>query len=87
MRASRAPIAIRRRKMHACEETGKLRYRDWAQAQEALLAAVWDRQTAQAHNVASHRREVRAYPCGRCNGWHLTSQGGDRVAAAPLRAL
>lgn len=81
MRASRAPIAIRRRKIQVCEETGKYRYRDQTQAQQALLAAVWDRQTAQAHDVASHRREVRAYPCDWCNGWHLTSWATDWVAA------
>jgi uncharacterized protein with PIN domain len=31
----------------------------------------------QKHRRHDYRKECRVYHCPRCNGWHLTSKGGD----------
>lgn len=45
----------------------KVRYRDRIGALLALAAA--------ERSESIRRREVRAYPCPKCKGWHLTSKG------------
>lgn len=53
---------------------GKFRYKDEAAATAALLKA-W-------RSLAPRRRELRAYECDRCTGWHLSSQPSDQVVAS-----
>ena len=69
-----------------CPTTGKHRFRDHAEAVEALHSAQNARQRAELAGVASRRRERRAYSCAACNGFHLTSQsqalGGSPFSAA-----
>ena len=45
--------------------TGKVRYRDKLSATRAV-------QTIQTYSTRD-RKAVRAYECGQCHGWHLTS--------------
>lgn len=56
---------------------GKVRFPDRLAALLAVASAV-----ALAERGNDARREVRAYPCGNCHGWHLTSnaRGKGRVA-------
>ncbi len=55
--------------------TGKIRYRDRTQAQDALTVAKHRGAAARALGEETHRNELRAYSCSACNsGWHLTSQ-------------
>lgn len=54
--------------------TGKLRYRDRTQAQDALTAAKHRGATARRFGETTTRDECRAYSCPLCSGWHLTSQ-------------
>ena len=55
-------------------ETGKLRYRDRTQAQDALTIAKHGAATARALGEETSRNECRAYSCSVCGSWHLTSQ-------------
>lgn len=52
-----------------CGPTRKLRYRSPGAAHNALESTRLAR--VEGHNV--RRRELRAYHCLLCNGWHLTS--------------
>lgn len=64
-----------------CVPTGKRRFRDHDEAVAALHSACNSR-TAAAHcGTTTRRRETRAYQCGACNGWHLTSQSAILIAA------
>lgn len=60
-------------------ESGKLRYRDRTQAQDALTVAKHRGVTARGYGEATSRNERRAYCCPICSGWHLTSQPGHTV--------
>jgi L-asparaginase II len=55
-------------------ETGKLRYRDYTQAQDALTVAKHSGATARELGQLTRRNERRSYACPVCNGFHLTSQ-------------
>jgi hypothetical protein len=57
-----------------CPRSGKVRYRDHAQARFALSGMRALRLAAEANGVESARQEVRVYQCGMCDGWHATSQ-------------
>lgn len=57
-----------------CDLSGKRRYRDHHQAQDALESTRRARSFVQELGLASTRNEQRAYPCAYCNGWHLTSR-------------
>lgn len=63
-------------------ETGKLRYRDRTQAQDALTVAKHHGATARGFGEDTSRNECRAYSCPVCGGWHLTSQARYGVEAA-----
>lgn len=52
--------------------SGKRRYRDRIGAQLALAVI--------NHRGGGRRNETRAYRCGACRGWHLTSQPARRTA-------
>lgn len=56
---------------------GKVRFPDRLAALLALASA-----GALAERGNDARREVRAYPCENCHGWHLTSKGRGRRRAA-----
>ncbi len=56
-----------------CGDCGKLRYRDRHQATDALNAARRQRSSDLIYSGRTTRREVRAYKCEACRGWHLTS--------------
>jgi hypothetical protein len=64
--------------------TGKARFRDRAQAQDALKVGKRCRIRAALSGGVSRRRELRAYRCAVCRGWHLTSWA--QVPAADLRS-
>jgi hypothetical protein len=55
-------------------ESGKLRYRDLRQAQDALTLSKHRGATARAFGEQKQRNECRAYCCPFFGGWHLTSQ-------------
>lgn len=58
--------------------TGKVTFGSWDEAQ----LAVTDAKIARAlHRKPTKRREERAYQCGLCKLWHLTSKP-DRAEAA-----
>ena len=53
-----------------CPSGGKLRWPSEEVAHRALKQAQKRSKTSRV----KRRVEKRAYPCSRCNGWHLTSQ-------------
>jgi len=64
--------------------TGKVRYPEKRSATMTLHHFASGRALAAAYNAVSRRRECRAYQCGACNGWHLTSRpepGASRFVA------
>jgi hypothetical protein len=63
----------RKKSSRRCPVTGKVRYRDHAEAVTALHRVLSIRRL---HNgpVPCARRERRGYGCHFCKGWHLTSQ-------------
>lgn len=56
-----------------CGACGKHRYRDHDEAVASLHRAANARQRAALDGAVTDRREVRAYECDSCRGWHLTS--------------
>lgn len=54
--------------------SGKLRYRDHAEAVRALHGAQNARNRAAQAGARSNRAERRDYRCPLCHGYHLTSQ-------------
>lgn len=58
----------------------KRRYRDEATALHEL--EVVQAKRAAEHPDGDRPRECRAYFCGECSGWHLTSQPNQKAAAA-----
>lgn len=74
-------------KSRYCPSSNKYRFRDHSEVVQALHRAQNARYWAAVEGSATRRREVRAYRCRDCNGWHLTSQG-KRTAqwdAEPVR--
>ncbi len=61
-------------KTRECPITGKRRYADYEMAKDALTEAKYARHMQESENKSSRRREVRAYLCDFCLGWHLTSR-------------
>ena len=57
-----------------CPMSGKVRFRDQAQAGFALEGMRALRLEAEARELETRRREKRVYQCGACRGWHTTSQ-------------
>ncbi|ADU49602.1 hypothetical protein Intca_3116 [Intrasporangium calvum DSM 43043] len=70
----RKAAARRRTALVTCQRTRKVRFRDHRQAIEALHRAANARKWSLLRGATTRRREQRAYPCGHCKGWHLTSQ-------------
>ena len=62
--------------------TGKRRFKDHRQAVAVLHKAETARAWAKVNDSKSRRGEKRAYPCGLCKGFHLTSQPERSVLAA-----
>jgi hypothetical protein len=71
----------RRAHLQRCPASRKVRFRDKREATRALHYAAATRQSTEGLGIRSRRQERRAYPCGACNGWHLTSTAswGDSV--------
>ncbi|CAG7845125.1 hypothetical protein USB125703_01382 [Pseudoclavibacter triregionum] len=89
--AERAAAGRRRRppRPGRCE-FGKVRFPDHESAVEALHAAAVSRSRAVDGEAATCRREVRAYECASCRGWHLTSKAelaGSPELVAGLEAI
>lgn len=61
----------KKREMKHCQ---KVRYRDSREAKDALWSTRKQRQIAEREGRNSNRREARTYRCGKCRGWHLSSQ-------------
>lgn len=62
--------ALKRR----CSGCMKRRFRDHAEAIDALHRACDARHRAALDDVSTMRREIRTYECDACKGWHLTSK-------------
>lgn len=77
---------IHSHRVPTCPSTGKRRYRDRRQAQDALEGLKWAGALAGQWGQETQRRECRAYRCPDCKGWHTTSlvkwASVDRTAAA-----
>jgi len=56
----------------------KVRYRDHKEAVRTLHHMSRLRWQAEIDGVPCRRREVRAYACALCGGFHLTSQAAAR---------
>lgn len=56
-----------------CQMSGKVRFRDRKDAKLALREAFYVRAAERGRGAEITRREVRAYSCPDCHGWHLTS--------------
>lgn len=58
---------------------GKIRYRD----KDEAIASAHLRTTGARGGDRPHAEYLRVYECGRCKGWHLTSQiaHAERVSA------
>jgi hypothetical protein len=67
---------------HSCKTTGKRRFRDHLEVTRALQKSANARSRATQDGATCHRREVRAYECEACHGWHLTSWAHPHPAAA-----
>jgi len=59
--------------LHRSHTCGKVRFRDHREAVTALHHADTQRRRAQQEMLPTRRREVRAYECDACHGFHLTS--------------
>lgn len=60
-----------RAQLRICPVSRKIRFRDHAEAVQALHAA----QVARVFSSGNtQRQECRSYACMACQGWHLTSQ-------------
>ena len=57
-----------------CPQSRKLRLPDHDAAVNYLHAAANARQAAELDGANTLHHEVRAYSCGACGGWHVTSQ-------------
>jgi hypothetical protein len=68
-----------------CPASGKLRYGEPKDIKLAMRQADWDRSRARLNNVACSRREIRAYECPDCNGWHLTSKPARPIRLLPMQ--
>lgn len=68
-----------------CGLGGKRRYRDHSEAIAALHGVANARYRAELDGVETRRREVRAYECDFCHGWHLTSKQVWTSGGGPVR--
>lgn len=82
--SSSRPTSTHRRRRHhhwpRCPYSGKVRFREHADATEALRNARRTILAAARDDVPTTHRETRSYKC-RCGGWHLTSQPQWRSAS------
>ena len=60
-------------RLPTCSATGKVRYRDHAQASDGMQSAKEARSRDERAGITSRRREARSYKCSECGGWHNTS--------------
>lgn len=60
--------------LHRSHTCGKVRFRDHREAVAALHNSATSRKHAETLSLPTRRREVRAYECDACHGFHLTSQ-------------
>lgn len=72
-RHRRTPGACKRH-FSKCEATGKIRYREWNDAKQALGHARHVRAIAENDGAVCRWNIIRAYKCGFCQGWHTTSK-------------
>ncbi|MFM7677314.1 MAG: hypothetical protein ACKO83_00545 [Roseiflexaceae bacterium] len=57
-----------------CYTSGKSRFDERKDAQQALTNARFVREMHEREGIASRRQECRVYRCEDCRGWHLTSR-------------
>lgn len=72
-----------RRSRSRCPACGKLRFRDHKAAVTFLHSARNARQRATLDGADTGHREVRAYWCDACSGWHVTSQPRGQRSRIP----
>jgi len=65
---------VRSKRRKAIRRCDKIRYRDSREAKDALWRTRARRERDEREGVESPRREARTYRCGKCYGWHLSSQ-------------
>ncbi len=63
-----------------CITSGKARYGERKDAQQALVKAAHTRTRAQVEGGHTRWTVVRSYRCPDCHGWHLTSLPGRDAA-------
>jgi len=69
----RGSATIGKHSLPTCAASGKIRYRDHHQANDALSSTKWRRRLDELSGIESKRNETRSYRCGECRGWHITS--------------
>jgi len=74
LRSEHINLQRRQHRWPTCAETGKVRFGELKDARQALEHATHARWAAQVNGSASTRREVRAYRCADCRGYHITSK-------------
>lgn len=67
--------------------TGKVRFRDHQEAVVALHDASNAQHFAALTQGSTSRHECRAYSCGQCHGYHLTSQPDTTLPKKVLRPV
>lgn len=65
---------VRSKRRKAVKRCQKIRYRDSREAKDALFSTKLQKGRDEADGLESNRREARTYRCGKCFGWHLSSQ-------------
>lgn len=65
---------VRSKRRKAVKRCQKIRYRDSREAKDALFRTKLRKGREEADGLESNRREARTYRCGKCFGWHLSSQ-------------
>ena len=79
-----ATTSRRKRRKKQRGHCRKRRFHDHEQAVDVLHQIAGKR--SRSDNSAK-RRELRAYYCPRCTGWHLTSQPFHELLSSPLSEL
>jgi hypothetical protein len=70
-----------------CPISGKVRFGERKDTKLALRQADRKRSRASMDNVVSSRREIEAYRCSDCRGWHLTSHPTQSIRLVPAVRL
>jgi hypothetical protein len=70
-----------------CPISGKVRFGERKDTKLALRQADRKRSRARMDDVVCSRREIEAYHCSDCRGWHLTSHPTQSIRLVPAVKL